>query len=128
MASARPSSDQEHGFEVAISYLLRGGLIVSASIVLLGAAIYLSESGQAHLSYSTFRGEPASLRDIGRIARGARHLRSVAVMQFGLLLLIATPVARVLFSVFAFAKQRDRMYMVFTLIVLAILCYSLFSR
>ena len=48
------------------------------------------------------------------------------LIQLGLLLLIATPVARVVFSVFAFARQRDWIYVVITLIVLAVLLYSLF--
>ena len=43
----------------------------------------------------------------------------------GLLLLIATPVARVAFSVAAFAEQRDRLYVVVTSIVLLLLIYSL---
>ena len=51
--------------------------------------------------------------------------RGRGLIQFGLLLLIATPVARVAFSVAAFAIQRDRLYVVVTLIVLAILTYSL---
>jgi uncharacterized membrane protein len=40
-------------------------------------------------------------------------------------MLIATPVARVAFSVIAFALERVRMYIVFTLIVLTILILSL---
>jgi uncharacterized membrane protein len=43
----------------------------------------------------------------------------------GILILIATPVARVAFSVFAFAEERDRMYVIVTLIVLALLLFSL---
>jgi uncharacterized membrane protein len=50
-----------------------------------------------------------------------------AIIQLGLLLLIATPVARVAFSAVAFAIEHDYMYVVITLIVLAILSYSLFS-
>ncbi len=51
----------------------------------------------------------------------------LAIMQLGLLLLIATPIARVVFSVLAFAREGDRMYVAFTLIVLAVLLYSLFG-
>jgi len=47
------------------------------------------------------------------------------IIQFGLLLLIATPVARVAFSIFGFAQERDRMYVVFTVIVFSILLFSL---
>jgi uncharacterized membrane protein len=58
----------------------------------------------------------------------ALALSSGGVIQLGLLLLVATPVARVIFSVFAFARQRDFTYVVLTLIVLAILLYSLFAE
>ena len=49
------------------------------------------------------------------------------IMQLGLLLLIATPIARVMFSAVAFAIEGDRMYVGFTLLVLAVLLYSLFG-
>ena len=55
------------------------------------------------------------------------HFHGQAIIQFGLLLLIATPVARVAFSAVGFAIERDSMYVVITLIVLAILLYSLFG-
>jgi hypothetical protein len=47
------------------------------------------------------------------------------VIQFGLLLLIATPLARVAFSVAAFALQRDRTYVVVTLFVLVVVLLGL---
>jgi uncharacterized membrane protein len=52
---------------------------------------------------------------------------TTGILQLGLLLLIATPIARVVFSVFAFALEGDRMYVTFTLIVLSVLLYSLFG-
>ena len=51
--------------------------------------------------------------------------RGRGIIQLGLLLLIATPIARVVFSVYAFARQRDRTYVLVTLVVLAVLLYSL---
>ena len=59
------------------------------------------------------------------IVRCALTLDARCVIQLGLLLLIATPVARVAFSVFAFAKQRDWTFVVITLIVLGLLLYGL---
>lgn len=47
------------------------------------------------------------------------------IIQLGLLILIATPIARVAFSVFGFLAEKDRMYAGFTMLVLAILLYSL---
>jgi uncharacterized membrane protein len=72
-----------------------------------------------------FRGEPTDLRSIPGIIHDAAGLSGRGIIQLGLLLLIATPVARVAFAVFGFAAERDRMYVVFTLIVLGVLLYSL---
>ena len=63
-----------------------------------------------------------------QIVHGAMELRPLELIQFGLLLLIATPVARVMFSVLGFALERDWMYVVITLLVLALLIYTLTSR
>jgi uncharacterized membrane protein len=54
-------------------------------------------------------------------------LRGRSIIQFGLLLLIATPVARVLISAVAFALQRDRTYVLITLAVLGVLLLSLWG-
>ena len=53
------------------------------------------------------------------------HLHGKSIIQFGLLLLIATPIARVMFSVVGFAVERDYLYVALTLIVLGVLLYSL---
>jgi uncharacterized membrane protein len=74
-----------------------------------------------------FRGEPEKLKSVSAIVHGALGMNGRAIMQFGLLLLIATPVARVLFSAIAFAFEHDYMYVFITLVVLGILLYSLFG-
>ena len=56
---------------------------------------------------------------------GVAGFQCRGIIQFGLVLLIATPVARVAFSVAAFALQRDNTYVAITLIVLAVLLFSL---
>jgi uncharacterized membrane protein len=81
--------------------------------------------GLAPVDYRVFRGEPADLRSLRGIIRSALALRGRGIIQFGLLLLIATPVARVGFSIFGFAEERDRMYVAFTVVVFGILLYSL---
>jgi len=72
-----------------------------------------------------FRGEPTDLRSVRGILRDALALRGRGIIQLGLLFLIATPVARVAFSIFGFAEERDRMYVVVASIVLLVLLYSL---
>jgi uncharacterized membrane protein len=111
--------------EILIGQLLRAGVLLSAVVVLLGGAVYLVRHGHSTADYRVFRGEPANLRSVGGIVREALALRGRGIIQLGLLLLIATPVARVAFSIFGFAKEHDGMYVVITMIVLLVLIYSL---
>ena len=115
----------EEQVENTIAQLLRGGVLLSACVVIIGAVLYLGSSPMAHVSYRTFNGEPEQLKTVHGIVRWAFSGHSRGIMQLGLLLLIATPIARVIFSIFAFAIEGDRMYVTFTLIVLVVFLYSL---
>jgi uncharacterized membrane protein len=116
---------KDEEIEQIVGNLLITGVLISAFVVLIGACIYLFRHGREPIGYSVFRGEPAEYRNIPGILRGVAALRGRGFIQLGLLLLIATPVARVAFSVWGFAAEKDRMYVAFTLIVLTILLYSL---
>ena len=61
------------------------------------------------------------------IVAEAKTLGGRGLVQLGLLLLIATPIARVVFSVIGFARQRDWLYVLITLTVLTLLTCSLAS-
>lgn len=111
--------------ETIIGLLLRVGVLIAAAVVAFGAVIFLWRHGATHASYRTFAGVPASLRHPSLIVDDALHLSGRAVIQLGLLCLIATPVARVVFSAVAFLIERDYLYVVITLIVLGTLLFSL---
>jgi uncharacterized membrane protein len=111
--------------EQIVGILLQLGVSVSGFVVFVGGVLYLFHFAHTPMNYRSFRGEPAELRSLLPIFSSAFHLESRGLIQFGLLLLIATPVARVMFSIAAFALERDRTYVVVTLIVLGILLYSL---
>src|SRR4051812_40514795 len=116
---------RQHGWtdqqvEQVVGNLLRFGVLLSAAVILFGAILYLYQSGSGEPDRRKFKGEPPDLEDIRTIAAGAWALEGKYVIQFGLLLLMATPVARVAFSVFAFAWQRDWLYVAVTLVVLAV--------
>ena len=108
--------------------LLRTGVIIAASIVLLGGIVYLVRHPLPAINYRKFQGEPQQYKSISGIFRDAMAFHGRGLIQLGLLLLIATPVARVIFSVFAFLYERDWKYVIFTLIVLGLLLFSLFGR
>jgi uncharacterized membrane protein len=115
----------EHDVEAFVGNLLRAGVISAGVVVLVGGALYLIKYGLTMPDYRVFHGEPADLRGVAGVITDVLELRSRGMIQLGLLLLVATPVARVAFSVFAFAQQRDLKYVIVTLIVLAVLLYSL---
>jgi len=133
MAAAEKSGRQriqdwyDQRIENIIAQLLRAGVLTAALVVIGGAIPYLASNPRARENYRTYHGEPPELRTVHGIVHSAFSGNPLAIMQLGLLLLIATPIARVVFSVFAFAREGDRMYVAFTLIVLAVLLYSLFG-
>jgi uncharacterized membrane protein len=111
--------------EEVMGNLLRAGVILAAIVVLAGGIFYLIRYSTTSPDYRVFRGEPADLRSVSGILADGIELHSRGLMQLGLLVLVATPVARVAFSVFAFARQHDRIYLTVSLIVLTVLVYSL---
>jgi uncharacterized membrane protein len=118
-------SDRE--LEMIVSRVLRTGVLISASIVLAGGIYYLLRHGAELTDYHVFRGQPAIDRQFGQIVRSAIALRARSIIQTGVLLLIATPIARVAVSLAGFVFERDGKYVIITAIVLAILLYSLLS-
>lgn len=113
--------------EILIGNLLRIGVMTSAFVVVCGAVVYLARHGMARTDYNAFHGEPSEYRTFSGIMDQVLHFRGRGIIQFGLVLLIATPVARVAFSIWGFLAERDRMYAAFTAVVLAVLLYSLFG-
>ena len=117
------SSDQR--IDLIMSRLLRTGVLLSAMFVLAGGALYLLRHATPVTDYRHFQGEPAEFRTVSGIFHEALAGRGRGLIQLGLLLLIATPIARVAFSLLAFLYQREWTYVLVTLVVLGILFYSL---
>ncbi len=112
--------------DARISVLLRSGMILSAIVIFIGGALFLLHHGRSIPDYRVFHGVQAPLNNVSGIVQEALHGHDLGIIQFGLLLLIATPVARVLFSVIAFWMERDYLYVAISGIVLVVLLYSLF--
>lgn len=117
----------DKNIESVLGFLLRIGVITAGSIVVVGAILFLFRHGLETPSYHIFKPDSFSFADFRNLFIGIIRFRSVSIMEFGILLLIATPVLRVLFSVFAFAYEKDYMYVIFTLIVLIVLIFGFFT-
>jgi uncharacterized membrane protein len=123
LTTTRDWNDQR--IENMVGNLLRAGVSLSAFVVFVGGVIYLVRHGRSPADYRVFQGEPSDLKTISGILREAIRFRGRGIIQLGLLLLIATPVVRVALSIWGFAEEHDRLYMIFTGIVLIVLLYSL---
>src|SRR5579859_756925 len=125
---------REHGLERAMGRMLQIGVTVAALVVLAGGILYLQQSGGERLSgtrlggfgpdYRHFQGASPALETVGGILSGAMRMDASSVIGFGILLLIATPICRVIFGVVGFAVLRDRLYTAVSAVVLVILIYS----
>jgi uncharacterized membrane protein len=116
---------------VVIGKVLRYGVIISASVILLGALglAVASEGSDASglLCYNPSTIPHGSWYEVSLsgLASGLVALTPYAWIELGVILLIATPVSRVLISVFLFAAERDRTYVLITAIVLLLLLFSM---
>jgi uncharacterized membrane protein len=114
-------------FERLLGALLRVGVLASALVVAAGGAVYLVRHAEETTDYGTFQANRLPhLRTPHGIVESALGGSGRGIIQLGLLLLIATPVARVVVSAAGFARQHDFTYTLLTVIVLAVLLYSLF--
>lgn len=125
--SSQKKSFKDADIQVIIGSLLRWGVIISMSVVSIGGLIYLFNYGRETVSYRHFDGEPAYLKSVSGIFKNLFAKNGRAIIQLGILLLIATPIARVMLSVFSFIKEKDILYVVITLIVFGIILFSMFS-
>ena len=121
-----PIEKTDKSIEMILGNLLRTGVMVAAGVVVIGAVLFLIRHGQEIPSYHIFKPDRFNIIDFRHLLNGIITFRSVSIMELGILLLIATPILRVLFSVFAFTYEKDYLYVLFTLIVLLVLVYSFF--
>jgi uncharacterized membrane protein len=115
----------DHDLDIAVAGMLRFGVSLAALVVLVGGMMILRHPWTAVPSYDVFHAGGPGLRTLRGIWSGLIKGQPRSIVQFGMVLLIATPVARVVICVVGFARQRDKLYVIVSLVVLAVLIYSL---
>jgi uncharacterized membrane protein len=108
-----------------VALVLRGGVLLAALVTLIGGVGLLVHSGARAPDYRVFHGDGAPYRTLPDILRGTAAFDPRAIVTLGILLLIATPVARVLLTLIGFIRRRDRIYVVITSFVALVLLFSL---
>jgi len=115
---------EDKDLEITMGNLLRFGVLFSAIIVVAGAFVYLQQHSFDKSTYIPFTGEPERLTAYKRIWQTAFQGRGRSIIQLGLLFLIATPIARIIFSIVGFALEKDLLYTIITGIVLTVVLYG----
>ncbi|GAC1306663.1 MAG: DUF1634 domain-containing protein [Mucilaginibacter sp.] len=111
--------------QLLLGRVLRAGTVTSVCIVFFGGVIYLHGYGHFLASYKVFNGTPSFLHQTGSLFEGVLALRGQAIIQIGILLLIATPILRVIFSAIGFVLEKDYLYVGISLLVLLIIFTSM---
>ena len=107
--------------EAIMGRLLQVGVLLAATVVLVGGVMYLFAHAGAPANYRVFAATPVALRHPTTLLQGIARGDASAIIELGILLLVATPICRVIFAVIAFALERDRLYVAISLTVLAVL-------
>jgi uncharacterized membrane protein len=100
--------------ERMVAHVLGAGIAISLALMLAGVA----------LSIARGEGLPLHVVRLGDLASQLVALEPAAYLSLGLVTLIATPFVRVAGSLVAFARERDRRYVLVTAVVLAVMCVS----
>lgn len=113
-----------------VGNVLRAGVLVSAAVIVFGVVELAVANGASDASGSLSYNPntiPHGGFDVGlpALVNGLMGLQPYALIELGAIILIATPVSRVLISIFLFAAERDRLYVVVTAVVLALLLFSM---
>lgn len=105
---------QSKDVNLLFSKILRVGVSVSATIIVIGLLklFITGKSGYPGTSY------PYTVTEL---ISGIIKFKSYAIILLGLLILLFTPIMRVIMSVFIFWQEKDYTYVKITLFVLLIL-------
>jgi uncharacterized membrane protein len=118
---------KDTNMQMLLALVLRAGVIVSISIVFFGGIIYLYRHGYSTANYKTFIGTPDFIKHTDGIFQSTFDLKGQAIIQLGIILLIATPILRVIFSAIGFVLEKDYLYVFISLLVLFIIFISTLS-
>ncbi|MDB5135979.1 MAG: hypothetical protein JWP37_2582 [Mucilaginibacter sp.] len=123
--SRKLKSFKDGDMQVIIGWILRIGVVTSMVIVFIGGVLFIFRHGHSIPDYRHFNGVPDFIRTPGGIINGILTFKGQAIIQAGIVLLIATPIIRVAFSAIGFLIEKDYLYTAITLVVLLIIVASM---
>jgi len=117
----------DYDVEQLIGQVLRYGVLISGLVAIVGGIWYLYQHGSGIPNYTKFNGEPAGFTSLTGIIEGLKTGSATEIIQLGVVVLIATPIIRIIFSLISFILEKDKLYIIITSIVLSIILFSMFG-
>ena len=124
-AQTRHPALTDERMELLMGRLLQTGVLIAAGVVAFGGVLYVLHHGGEHIAYRIFQPKPLNLRHPLSLVAILRSSGAVGIVAAGILILVATPICRVVFALVSFALERDRLYVVVSAVVLAALLFGL---
>lgn len=119
---------KDRDMQLIMGNLLRAGVVLSMTVVFIGGVIYLMGYGKLQADYREFVMDEAGFFSLASIWAGMLEMNGKAIIQLGILLLIFTPISRVILAVFSFLLERDYLYVLIGLMILSIILFSLSNK
>ena len=113
--------------KILLSRTLRWGVSIACLTAFVGGVLYLVREGGKPFSLNVYRhfsydgNQPDSYTTLSGIWEGFTHFTAVGWIQTGVLILILTPILRIVISLFDFVSERDWLYAAITAVVLAVI-------
>ncbi len=112
---------------VRLSRVLRSGLLIAVSLIIAGLVWQTVANGftMPRPSFGQFDSTRVEYRSLAQTLRGLAALRADALLQLGVIAIIAIPSVRVAWLLIAMASRRERFYAAVCVAVLAVLVYGI---
>ncbi|MDN5326612.1 MAG: hypothetical protein PWP41_1308 [Moorella sp. (in: firmicutes)] len=108
-------NEREYSLDHVVSRVLLAGVLASVVLMLLGMVLLALNPGLAQ----------ANVLPVGQVLKLVPHFHPMALIDLGLLVLLLTPLARVIIAGLGFALEGDWLFASIALLVLAVLVISL---
>ncbi|MBK1897457.1 DUF1634 domain-containing protein [Chryseobacterium paridis] len=111
----------------SVGNLLRMGVILSVVISIAGFIKLFLEGFKMPKNYTSLEVGSSSEKVWGQFWDSLCKGEGMAIIQLGILVLIFTPLMRIVFALIGYLKEKDYVYVVISSIVLAIMAISFFT-
>ncbi|RMZ59535.1 DUF1634 domain-containing protein [Chryseobacterium nematophagum] len=111
----------------SVGNLLRLGVVLSVITSLIGFIKLFLEGFKMPKKYSLLNIGSSSEKVWGHFWNSLCKGEGMAIIQLGILLLIFTPLMRIIFALVGYLKEKDYVYVVISSIVLVIMAISFFT-